>query len=262
MSNKIISDYRSEALQGSIKLVDSKGNSKTCIGTKPIILSNQWKPVRKGDIITMDGKDYRVLKVNKNIAEVLAMYDASSSQKFNTSGNSKVYAGSDLDTYCDEVFYSTLSFNMKNAIIEKTFQQDSWHFSWSSVSAGSPKYIGDTLSSGDYEVSLDSATFGTNILRKCYVLSVQDIIDYLGVTRSMTVADTTLTSTNIWKMFWNQATFIEDMKRLWLRSADADFSTAFYINNTGNLISGPITDSNAVRPAFQIDLSKVDYAIL
>lgn len=45
MSNKIISDYRSEALQGSIKLVDDKGNSKTCIGTKPIILSNQWKPV-------------------------------------------------------------------------------------------------------------------------------------------------------------------------------------------------------------------------
>ena len=50
MSNKIISDYRSESLQGTIKLVDSKGNEKICIGTKPIILSNQWKPakVKKG----------------------------------------------------------------------------------------------------------------------------------------------------------------------------------------------------------------------
>ena len=59
MSDKIISDYRSEALQGTIKLIDAKGNEKIYIGTKPIILSNQWTPLAKEytDCLTFTGKD-------------------------------------------------------------------------------------------------------------------------------------------------------------------------------------------------------------
>lgn len=69
MSNKIISDYRSEALQGTIKLVDSKGNEKICVGTKPIILSNQWKqePQEYNDCITFTGEtsDFTLKATNK-----------------------------------------------------------------------------------------------------------------------------------------------------------------------------------------------------
>lgn len=60
MSNKIISDYRSEALQGTIKLIDNKGNEKIFIASKPLIVSNQWIPQSKmpvkGDLITIEDK--------------------------------------------------------------------------------------------------------------------------------------------------------------------------------------------------------------
>lgn len=60
MSNKIISDYRSEALQGTIKLIDNKGNEKIFIASKPIIVSNQWRPEKPPagftDCITFTGE--------------------------------------------------------------------------------------------------------------------------------------------------------------------------------------------------------------
>lgn len=47
MSHKIISDHRTEALQGTIKLVDNDGNEKIFIASKPIMVSNQWIPQAK-----------------------------------------------------------------------------------------------------------------------------------------------------------------------------------------------------------------------
>lgn len=215
----------------------------------------------KGDLIMLEGKQYRVLKIDDTVAEVLAMYDASTSVAFDASGNSKVYANNSLDTYCNETFYNSLSMTMKNTIVAKTFQQDSWYYAPRvGDTSGNPKYIGHSLNgSVDYEVSLGPATFGTNISRKCYVLSIQDIIDYLEVIPSMTTTDTTLTDENVWKMFWNQATRPGSVYP-WLRSADSDFKTAFYIDGmSGEPISGSINNSRNVRPAFQIDLSKVDW---
>lgn len=257
----IVTNGRLEYEMSEIDVTYPDIGKVTYRGSYPLIVPNNWMPPSKmpvkGDIITMDGKDYRVLKIDKDIAEVLCMYDTSD-QKF---GNDKTYAGSDLDTYCDEVFYSALSFNMKKAIVEKTFQQDSWYFSWNEGgTSGSPKYIGSNDNTV-YEVSLSSATFGTNISRRCYVISVQDIIDYIAVTSSMTSANTTLTNINIWRMFWNQSTS-PGVLYTWLRSADGDFNTAFYVDGlAGNLVSSTTTELRAVRPAFQIDLSKVEYTI-
>lgn len=265
MSNKIISDYRSEALQGTIKLVDSKGNEKICIGTKPIMVSNQWIPQAKipvkGDIITMDGKDYRVLKLNGTIAEVLAMYDSATSQVFDTSGNSNVYANSSLDVYLSQTFYNSLSTNMQNAIVAKTFQQDSWKLSGGPSAIAN--YAGTDKTTNNYTLSLMSTTYGSSISRKCYALSCQDVIDYLEVTTSMGSADTTLTSENVWRMFWNQTTSPGSTYH-WLRSADSGNSNyAFRVNGEyGYLNNNYVRNAHAVRPAFQIDLSKVDYAIL
>ena len=261
MSNKIISDYRSEALQGTIKLVDDKGNTKTCIGTKPIILSNQWKPakVKKGDIITMDGKDYRVLKIDKTVAEVLAMYSPNTSIKFDSNSSyNNTYENKNIDTYCNDTFYSTLSSAMQSAIVDKTFTQDSWQRTSSSSTSYNGKYGSST-----YVMSLMNKTYGSSITRHCYCLSVQDVIDYLEVTTSMTTSDTTLTDTNIRQMFWNQSTSISQF--IWLRSARSSGSGyAFFVSGSdGYLNFNDVTStSTAARPAFQIDLSKVDYAIL
>ncbi len=210
----------------------------------------------KGDIITLDSKQYRVLKTEGTVAEVLAMYDATASQKF---GSSQTYANSDLDTYCNTTFYNSLSSAMQNAIVTKTFQQDSWQ--WSGGSSAIANYAGVSGSGSNYTVSLMSSTFGATVSRKCYTLSCQDVIDYLGVTPSMTSDNTTLTSENVWKMFWNQITSPNNTYP-WLRSACTEYTNqAFYVRaRFGSLNNTNVDLTDVVRPAFQIDLSKISWS--
>lgn len=211
----------------------------------------------KGDLITIESKQYRVLKTNGSVAEVLAMYNSTTSQAFDTSGNSNVYANSSLDVYLSQTFYNSLSTTMQNAIVAKTFQQDSWT---RSGSAGLAKYNGTYLTVNNYTLSLMSTTFGTSIIRKCYLLSCQDVIDYLEVTTSMGSSDTTLTSENVWRMFLNKTTS-PGSTYPWLRSAISDDSfTAFCVNGvSGSLGGNHVVNAEAVRPAFQIDLSKIEW---
>lgn len=261
MSNKIISDYRSEALQGTIKLVDNKGNAKIFIASKPIMVSNQWIPQAKmpvkGDLITIEDKQYRVLKITNTIAEVLAMYNAATSQIF---GSNNTYENSDLDKFCNNTFYNTLSSNIQNAIVEKTFVQDSWHYSYGATEPQINKYVGTMNSGGDYDVLLRSVTYGNSISRKCYSLSVQDVIDYLDVTTEMTITDTTLTSKNLWKMFWNND-ISHANNNIFLRSADSASETikVMIIFGNGYVTNNSCDAKNIYRPAFQIDLSKIEF---
>ena len=211
----------------------------------------------KGDCIALDHKKYRVLKINGSIAEVLTMDEVGYSKSF---GTSRVYANSALDTYCNDTFYNSLSTSMQNAIVAKTFTQDSWFFGDVSYTDGNPKYVGNNAINGAYEVSLSSASFGASISRKCYALSIQDIIDYLDVTPSMSSTTTTLTDTNIWKMFWDQTTS-PGSGDFWLRSIDdSDDTTGYSINaNIGTIYWSPIDDTIGIRLGFQIDLAKIDW---
>ena len=214
----------------------------------------------KGDIITIDSKQYRVLKLNGTVAEVLCMYDANSSIKFDSAsfGYNNTYAGKKIDTYCNNTFYSGLSAAMKSAIVDKAFTQDSW--SWVYSVPTKSHYTGK-YGSSTYYFTLENAAFGTSITRHCYCLSVQDVLDYLEATTSMGISDTTLTDTNIWKMFWN-ATTSQSGKYIWLRSADSsDSDFAFYVyGGDGSLDSHEVEFAHAVCPAFQIDLSKVEWS--
>lgn len=216
----------------------------------------------KGDLITIESKYYRVLKVNGTVAEVLAMYNSTTSQAFDSSGNSDVYADSSLDVYLSQTFYNSLSTTMQNAIVTKTFAQDEW--SWTSGSSGGTGtaiYQGVYYDpSSEYRVGLINAKKGTSITRKCYVLSVQDVIDYLEVTTSMDIVSTTLTANNILLMLWNRTDVISEY--IWLRSAISDYNDrAFYIFGDYGILSYSHTVSGrAVRPAFQIDLSKITWS--
>ena len=215
----------------------------------------------KGDIITIDSKQYRVLKLNGTVAEVLCMYDANSSIMFDSasSGYNNTYDGKNIDIYCNNTFYRGLSAAMKSAIVNKTFTQDSWKRE-TSVPAES-HYTGK-YGSSTYYLTLANAAFGTSITRHCYCLSVQDVLDYLEATTSMGTSDTTLTERNILKMFWN-VTASQNRKDIWLRSADSSsFNLAFNVNgDNGNLVNNKFVDyASAARPAFQIDLSKVEWS--
>lgn len=224
---------------------------------------SQWGSVvsypNKGDLITLDNKEYRVLKTNGSVAEVLAMYD--SNDLFAFDNDNAIYANSGIDTYCNSTFYGALSTSMKNAIVEKTFTQDKWSLtSGTSGGTGNTIYTGIDNESDQYQIGLISTTYGTNISRKCYALSVQDVFDYLNVTTSMTAANTALNSTNIYKMFWNQT--ISNSDYIWLRSACYydDVDCGFRADSDyGSLNCGDPVDSQTVRPAFQIDLSKISW---
>ena len=213
----------------------------------------------KGDIITLDSKQYRVLKIEGTVAEVLCMYDANSSIKFDSasSGRNNTYAGKNIDTYCNNTFYSGLPAAMKAAIVDKTFMQDSWDFGYSVPTAS--HYTGKDGSNTTYYLTLANAAFGTSITRHCYCLSIQDVLDYLEVTTSMGIDDTTLTATNFWRMFWNTTTSQKTI--IWSRSAKkSDPRTIVEFNGYSGGFGGSwVDDTRAARPAFQIDLSKVEW---
>ena len=229
----------------------SVGVSVTKTATMPV----------KGDIITIDSKQYRVLKLNGTVAEVLCMYDASTSVEFDSasSGYNNTYAGKNIDTFCNSTFYGGLSATMKSAIVDKTFTQDSW---LNSNSVPTESHYTEKTASSTYYLTLTNAAFGTSITRHCYCLSVQDVIDYLEATTSMGTSDTTLTDTNIWKMFWNVTTS-QSYIFIWLRSAYSSNSSryAFEVNgHDGYLALSDVYSACVVRPAFQIDLSKIAWS--
>lgn len=219
----------------------------------------------KGDIITIEDKQYRVLKVNGDIAEVLAMYDASTSQIFGSKSNYNmynIYADDSLDKYCGQTFYNSLSTDIQNAIVAKTFKQDFWYpitGTWSSE--GNPQYWGVDASGSGWGLGYKNEVINS-ISRKCYVLSCQDIIDYLDVTTSMKKNNTTLTSENVQKMFWNQTTS-SDSVNIWLRSgstSNPNYNTACIVYKYGVVGATNVKENLGVRPAFQIDLSKISWS--
>ena len=218
----------------------------------------------KGDLITMniDGSDkqFRVLNANGSVAEVLMMTNASSSQQFAASG--QIYAESALDTYLNSTWYATLNATAQAAIVDKTFTQDSWYWD----ASGDPDYSGyyGTTNPGTsaYTISLGSATFGASITRHVYALSVQDVLDYVLDTN---ITDGQLQNYNIWKMFWDITTQPPSTPQrvLWLRSADAASSSFAFgvLGDRGRVNSTNVGNSYAVRPAFTIDLSQIDFSI-
>ena len=202
---------------------------------------------------------YRVLNISGTIAEVVAMFDISTSQTY---GSSQTYSGSSLDTALNTTWYNTLSTTAKAAIVDKTISQTYANFTWSvSGSAADGRYIGIASDSDDYMVTVTkSVSVGS---RKVYALDVLDIMEYLEVTKDMVGSNTTLNYTNIWKMFWNTTSKPSSYTYPWLRSADADYSRRCWdvSGGSGYVNYNDYGISYASRPALTIDLSKIDFSV-
>lgn len=266
----IVTNGRLEYEMSEIDVTYPDIGKVTYRGSYPLIVPNQWKPPVKipvkGDLIMLDGKQYRVLKINDTVAEVLAMYDAGKS----IFGKSLTYENSALDKYCNENFYNALSAKLQNAIISKNFKQDEWSRHQGTTGAsGNPIYYGthlnDTIASQNYQVGLVSSNFGVDIIRNCYCISVQDVLDYLNTTAEMDVTTTTLTGVNVLKMFTAAIDRVYGLC-IALRSAqykpDSQYLFAFMVGCWDAVLdTSLIRNTFNVRPAFQIDLSKVEYTI-
>ena len=198
----------------------------------------------KGQIITMnlDGTDreYRILKLDGDIAEVVAMFDPNTSCMFNGDG-ANTYSGGDLDTYLNTTWYGGLTTTAKNAIVSKTLTQyqytyknsvynETTHASWAGYSTKSVKASG--------------------LSRKVYALDVEDIENYFN--HIFSTAD-------IWELFWNVRSKPATVTYPWLRSADAELPDFAWCvdGDYGRVLRFPAGSSCAVRPALTIDLSKI-----
>ena len=246
-----------------------RSNSNGSILSSPSIIS-------KGSIVNLDldgngDKQYRVLKCNGNVAQIVAMYDTLTSVYNNdtsydtTMGTLTVakYEGANIDTYLNTTWYNTLTSTAKTAIIPENVVCDAWYWG----NNGDPDYIGTygNSVSGTSNYTISKYTGGTLNIgeRNVFALGVQDVIDYLD--DSSVQVDTTaiLRNVNIWKMFWNDEVSHSD-KYLWLRSSMAGDSGSAWctIGETGYLTRGTLLGTFIVRPVLNLDLSKIPYTIV
>ena len=229
--------------------------------------------VPKGSIVNLDldgqgAKQYRVIKCNGNVAQVMAMYDTLTSEwnadtsKTTTMGTLTVakYDGSDIDIYLNTTWYNTLTSTAKAAIVPENVVCDAWY--WDNT--GDPDYTGTygNSVSGTSSYTISKYAGGTLNIgnRNVFALGVQDVIDYLN--DSSVQVDTTaiLRNVNIWKMFWNDEVSYSG-KYLWLRSSYAgdSYSAWRVYGDYGLLNTNPVYNSYVVRPALNLNLNQIEF---
>lgn len=233
----------------------------------------------KGQLISMDldgsstvtgiADTYRILKIDGTIAEVMAMFDAQSTQKFwanNTTSNDlngktvTKYEGSDLDVFVNTTWYEMLNEDAKSAILPTNITQ----YSYNTSSYDSGKCNEKTHSSyADYDtkasVYQDENKTKTTLKRNVYVLDIEDIEMYFDGNDS----DTGVFSTDdLWNFFWKSKDEA-GTACIWFRSASIDSpNNAWYANgSSGGIDNNVVFYSGVVRPAFKIDLSKIEFSM-
>lgn len=213
----------------------------------------------KGQLITMDigngSKQYRVMKMTgKTTALCVAMYEANTSRQFHASSN--VYSGSALDTYLNTTFYNTLSTTAKEAIVATNINQYKYTYNSSVYNATTH------ASYANYSTKVLVANVGN---RNIFALDVEDIEEYFGGTAGSASSKTqgTFSTANIWTLFWNTTAKPSTVTYPWLRSAYAAYSDyVWFVDGVdGYVYSNRVSVSSAARPAFTIDLSKIDFTI-
>lgn len=222
----------------------------------------------KGNLINMDldgngNKTYRVLAINGNVAKLLGMSDISTSQKYNATSKTgtfangstgQLYAGSDLDTYLNTTWYNTLTSTAKAAIIPESRTQYMYQYYDEPNTPNTPTYTYQyqyNWSDSDYENAnlTDSILIGN---RNIFALDLKDIFDYFG--------KVCITGNELIELWTNQTSAVEG-KYWWLSSANADNPDRAWrvFGARGNLSRYGVVDAYAVRPAFNLDLSKIPF---
>ena len=224
--------------------------------------------VPKGSLVKMnlDGteRQYRVLSVNGNVCKILGMWDDFTSAYNSTSTTTtfgsttaQKYEGSTLDTYLNTTWYNTLTSATKAAIVSENVVQYCYKFYGEPNTPNTPTYTYQyqynwSDSEYDNEDNVGNVTVGN---RNVFALDLKDIYDYFD--------KVCITSNELMTLFFNQTTQVS--KYLWLRSADADNSYRAWIvsGGYGTLDYGfNVNNSRVVRPALNLDMSKIQYTLV
>lgn len=222
----------------------------------------------KGELINMDldgngNKTYRVLAISGNVAKLLGMSDISTSQKYNATSKTgtftngatgQLYTGSDLDTYLNTTWYNTLTSTVKAAIIPESRTQYMYQYYDKPNTPNTLTYTYQyqyNWSDSDYDNAnlIDSILIGN---RNIFALDLKDIFDYFG--------KVCITSNELMELWTNQTSAVSS-KFWWLSSAYADNPVGAWRGRgrRGDLNYSDVAYTSAVRPAFNIDLSKIPF---
>ena len=242
-------------------------NNKVLVNQNKIAMYVPPPIVPKGSLVKMnlDGieRQYRVLSVNGNVCKVLGMWDDFTSKYNETSKTTNFngttaqkYEGSTLDTYLNTTWYNTLSDTAKAAIIPENVVQYCYKYYDEPNTPNTPTYTYQyqyNWSNSDYE---NADNVGNVVVgsRNVFALDLKDIFDYIG--------KVCITSNELMTMFWNSTTQVS--KHLWLRSSFADYSdnTWVVIGAGGILGRSDVNRSRVVRPALNLDMSKIQYTLV
>lgn len=225
-------------------------------------------PPEKGTIISMDldgngQKNYRVLSVDGSVAKVMAMYDTLTSKYNETSTTTtfgsttaQKYADSTLDTYLNTAWYNTLTSAAKAAIIPENIVQHCYQYYDEPNTPNTPTYTYQyqyNWFDSEYENANDvgNVTVGN---RNVFALDLKDIFDYFD--------KVCITSNELMTLFWNSTAKVS--KYLWLRSSNARSSEGAWSvdGDSGYLDYDYVDSSDVVRPALNLDLSQIPFAIV
>lgn len=242
-------------------------NNKVLVNQNKIAMYIPPEPPAKGSIVKMnlDGteRQYRVLSVNGNICKVLGMWDDLMSVYNNTSTTTifgsttaQKYEGSTLDTYLNTTWYNTLTSAAKAAIVPENVVQYCYKYYDKPNTPNTPTYTYQyqyNWSNSDYE-NADNVGNVTVGERNVFALDLKDIFDYIG--------KVCITSDELMIMFWNSTTKVS--KYPWLRSSFADNSILAWDvrGDYGDLRGFDVPGSYVVRPALNLDMSKIQYTLV
>lgn len=236
-------------------------------GNQMALYIKPFEPPAKGSLVKMnlDGteRQYRVLSVNGNVCKVLGMWDDFTSVYNSTSTTTtfgsttaQKYEGSTLDTYLNTTWYNTLSSEAKNNIVPENVVQYCYQFYDQPNTPNTPTYTYQyqyNWSDSDYE---NANNVGNVVVgnRNVFALDLKDIFDYIG--------KVCITSDELMTMFWNSTTTIS--KYPWLRSSYAGNSDRAWrvTGSSGDFGDSAVDLSRVVRPALNLDMSKIQYTLV
>lgn len=223
----------------------------------------------KGGTVLIDDKQYLVLDANEDLTNVKLMLLSIDSSKYyesSPSSEQKVefptasdpilgvkYAGSVLDTYCNETFLATLPQEVQDAIIEQEVVQDMYAAGFVEEDANTvlqTKQIGSANVYRVNKMNTESIAVGT---RKIRSLNMNDITTFLN-TDGSTVLDGEVLNDMIFGV--NKQVNIY----AWLADACSDYSYgALYVyGDFGSVSLSSVDNDHVARPTFSINWKSIN----
>lgn len=214
------------------------------------------------DLDSNGDKTYRVLAMNGDVAKVLGMNDISTLQAYNSTSKTgtftngttgQLYTDSDLDIYLNTTWYNTLSTTAKAAIVPESRTQYMYQYYNTPTEPNTPMYTYQCQYNWD-DSKYENYNLTDSILvgdRNAFALDLKDIYDYFG--------KVCITSNELIEMWTNQTNRINTT--WWLSSAyTLNPGGAWYVHGNLGRLTGRAGDMFcAVRPAFNINLSKIPF---